>query len=449
MTICLAILLSIFAIISLRKLEWGIFFVVFTLPCYLLRLKIFGVPTTVLELEIYTLFLMWLIKQLQVLSFRFQVQNTIKLLFVAHCSLFIAIFLVLTGAVLSAIFSSDLKTSVGILRGWFFDPLLFGVISAATIKSKKQIENIFGSLMISGVFVAIIAFFYYFFGYLTFDGRLRAFFLSPNHLAMYLAPCFLVATYNLLHARAPKETGQASTVRGGTGFFKYLWMIGAFLVAAALYFTYSYSTWLGILGALFFLNLFLPLRKRRIFGFSGLIILIILLFCLQSGSPKLQNLIESPRSSSQSRLMVWQAAFKIARDNLFLGIGPGMFQKYYLDYQKHFPPYLEWAVPQPHNLFLAFWLQTGIFGLIGFIWLMTWFFRRGFARLTINPAPEQARYGAGNYQLKTILMSVMVYILFHGLVDTTYWKNDLSLVFWLVVFLMLVVSGIKKESPDN
>ena len=27
------------------------------------------------------------------------------------------------------------------------------------------------------------------------------------------------------------------------------------------------------------------------------------------------------------------------------------------EYQKHFPPYLEWAVPQPHNLYLAFWLQ--------------------------------------------------------------------------------------------
>jgi len=28
-----------------------------------------------------------------------------------------------------------------------------------------------------------------------------------------------------------------------------------------------------------------------------------------------------------------------------------------------------------------------------------------------------------------------MYILIHGLVDTTYWKNDLSIIFWLVIVL--------------
>jgi len=121
--------------------------------------------------------------------------------------------------------------------------------------------------------------------------------------------------------------------------------------------------------------------------------------------------------------MVWSAAGKILADNWLLGIGPGMFQQYYLEYQKYFPvPYLEWAVPQPHNLFLAFWLQAGILGLIGFIWLIINFFRRLFNFFINQKSP-----------LALSLMAIMVYILAHGLLDTTYWKNDLSLIFWTII----------------
>ena len=27
----------------------------------------------------------------------------------------------------------------------------------------------------------------------------------------------------------------------------------------------------------------------------------------------------------------------------------------------------------------------------------------------------------------------MIYILIHGLVDTTYWRNDLAVVFWMII----------------
>jgi len=129
--------------------------------------------------------------------------------------------------------------------------------------------------------------------------------------------------------------------------------------------------------------------------------------------------------------MVWQAALKILNNNFILGIGPGMFQEYYLDYQKYFSPYLEWAAPQPHNIFLAFWLQCGIFGLAGFLWLLIRFFKTGFKLSAI-----------GHRSLVIGLMAVMVYILVHGLVDATYWKNDLSVIFWLTVVL-IEISKIK------
>jgi len=106
-----------------------------------------------------------------------------------------------------------------------------------------------------------------------------------------------------------------------------------------------------------------------------------------------------------------------------------MFQKYYLDYQVNFAPYPEWSVPQPHNIFLAFWLQAGLLGLVGFFWLLISFFKK--------IEPKQI--------LSSILIGTMIYILIHGMVDTTYWKNDLSIIFWLIISIASNSYSIEKE----
>ncbi len=46
--------------------------------------------------------------------------------------------------------------------------------------------------------------------------------------------------------------------------------------------------------------------------------------------------------------------------------------------------------------------------------------------------------GGNNIPISDILISLMIYILVHGLVDTTYWKNDLALMFWLIIGLGLI-----------
>ena len=121
--------------------------------------------------------------------------------------------------------------------------------------------------------------------------------------------------------------------------------------------------------------------------------------------------------------MIWHSAEKILESNWFLGIGAGNFQKEYLAYQKYFPPYLEWAVPHPHNVYLAFWLYGGIFGLLGFLSLVYfWFYC--LSKSQKNP------------NLKLIGLGIMGYILVHGLVDTTYFKNDLAVIFWLLFALL-------------
>ena len=159
------------------------------------------------------------------------------------------------------------------------------------------------------------------------------------------------------------------------------------------------------------------------------------------------------RSSLASRFTIWKSAGLMIENNPLFGIGPGNFQEKYLEYQKYFPPYLEWSVPQPHNIFLAFWLESGLVGLIGFVILLFYFFRDNkkvypFTKIkednntSISVIKKQISeklddkeyFGDGAIQdLRILLLGIMIYLLVHGLVDTTYWRNDLAVVFWTIV----------------
>lgn len=400
----LIIWILLFSYVCWRNLIIGACVIVFFLPAYLLRPDIFGIPTTILELEIYAIFCVWVLKnRRKMIDLKAFFQN--KVFFAATTIFFL-------GVIVSTALSLDTRVSLGILKGWFFDPFLFCLVLFFIVKTKGQIEKILFSLLASGIFVAVVGLIYKLFGVLTYDGRLRAFFLSPNHLAMFLCPCFLASFYFLAGTHDKKR--------------KIFLLFSIFLIGLAIYLTYSYGAWIGVVGSLGVWSLFSLQKRARILGFIGIAVLIVFLIFFQLDSQKFKNLIESPRSPLQSRIMVWQSALKIAADNFVFGIGPGMFQKQYLDYQKYFIPYLEWAVPQPHNIFLAFLVQNGILGLAGFLMIVFLFFNNGIKNLQ------------SNREQKVLLMVVMSYFLIHGLVDTTYWKNDLSVVFWMLISFMLV-----------
>jgi O-antigen ligase len=228
---------------------------------------------------------------------------------------------------------------------------------------------------------------------------------------MYLAPAIFVSYYLFSEVKIKIKTKA-----------KLLSLFFNLIILFALYLTYSYASWLAILIAFGFVLL---LEKKLNWKKSLLIFFFVLmLFFSQLENNKFFNLMNfNGRSSFSSRIMIWQSAEKIGKDNWFLGIGIGNFQEKYLSYQKYFPTYLEWAVPHPHNLYLAFWLYGGVFGLAGFLGLVyAWFL--GIAKVKINPS------------LKFMVLGIMTYILLHGLVDTTYFKNDLAVIFWLLFSLL-------------
>jgi O-antigen ligase len=351
-----------------------------------------------LEILIALAFVWWLMAAKNKLAF-FQEQRKYLL----------PIVLIFGGLILSILANNNHFSGLGILKGWFLAPFLIFFMIYSYIP-KEKIINIYKFYFWSVAAVSAMSLIYVLLGFLTFDGRLQGIFNSPNYLAMYTCPGIIVGAIWLSRMQSAKIKMQNFNAKLKIGIFVFF-----SVMVVALYFTYSYAAWLAItlsLTAVWWSKV-ITFKNKKIFWLA---LFIVLVLSLQVGSAKFHNLSNS-RSSFQSRLMIWQSSEKMLESNWLLGIGPANFQEKYLSYQKYFPPYLEWAVPHPHNIFLAFWLYSGLLGLLGFLILLFYFFS-DLVKKDNNP-------------LRIIALVVMIYFLLHGLIDTTYFKNDLAIVFWL------------------
>jgi O-antigen ligase len=363
---------------------------IWAMPLYVVRWSFFGVPTNLFEiLALITIGLF--------LKGSVGLENRLR----EQKEYFIPIVMLICGLLLSIACSESYRNGLGILKGWFVVPIIFSWVCVQIFEDKNDmLRAIYGSALV----VACFSLMYYLAGKLTFDGRLEAFYNSPNFLAMYLAPAIIIGVY--FFKEQPK-----------------FYLLSLALINFSFYQTKSYAAWVAVFVALMFLVIMQS--KKAIYRWKKLLILIFLVgavFFLQKGTDKLDSLLNfKERSSAYSRGMIWRSAVKIGLDNPIFGIGPGNFQNKYLEYQKYFPPYLEWAVPQPHNLFLALWLQSGLVGLVGFLWLI---FLWGKEFIKISKWRNE----------DFILFGIISYMLLHGIVDTTYFKNDLAVIFWLIIF---------------
>ena len=377
------------------------------LPTYLIRLQIFNIPTTWLELAIYAVVTIWLIKTWRrgkLPSWRGfkDYQWPLGLLAV--------------GLIIGTIFSANPIESLGIIKGWFFDPLLiFFLITNSRNHPKIEFNNLVFGLWVSGTVLAIAAVGQVVTGhYITVDQRASAWFGSANYLSLYLVPIMILV---LGWWREIKLCYSQWIIAGG-------WL----LMLVALYFTYSYAGWLALLAAL---TVWFWLISKYKYWLIGLGLGMAGLIASQWHLPKFQQMLDlAGRSSSHARLETWQTALLMIKEQWLSGIGLGQFEQRYPEFASRlFHPPVQLVMLHAHNIFLSFWLNVGLIGLAGFLGILVVFFTK------------IVRGWWQRHDLMLLGVGVtMIAILAHGLLDTPYWKNDLAAVFWIVVALGALLS---------
>jgi len=388
-----------------------IYLILFLLPFYIFRFKIGPFRTNIFEISIFITFVVFIVQQ--IISGRFK-----KIRFGGVAPL---IFIVI--ALISVIQSDSLITGLGIFKGWFLAPFLL-YLMIINLFDKDSLPKLSIPLFCSLIVVSfwavlqragIIGTLFYQFGdpsfaqYL-FAGRYFGPFESPNFLAMFITPMFFLSILLL-----PKIKNIIVKILAGILFI---------LPIYALYLTGSRGGLFAFcVSAVVFLGLaFLPAIKKYASALSvakviGLVAVNVVYFYFF-----LQIKFPSGAASDKVRQEIYDYAVKLLKSDWLLGIGLGSFQKNVQTLSTTDYSFINFGLPyalHPHNLLLAIWLNLGLAGLIAFLFIIG-----NFLKQIIVSSPSIIRASVG---------AAMTAVLVHGLFDTTYFKNDLSAIFWLLM----------------
>src|SRR3989344_2365240 len=414
MIMALLIFGFLFAWLSYKDIKLAIYVVVAFLPSYLIRSSIFNLPFTLLEMMIILVFLSFLIKNK--LSWLGEFKNNV---------FFWPMVAILAIATISLLISPNWLKAAGSWKAYFIEPILFYIVLTATIKSKKQLENVFWALGISATYLSLIAFGQYFSGwnmpesFLKQDGsvdRVVSIFGYPNALGLYLGPIIILFTGFNWWSKS-KTIIQALKI--AIILVSFITIILAKSEAAI------FSVLLvWLLGGIIY-------KKTRSYFIILAILAVLTLTLIPSVNSYVSEKIWLRDWSGIVRRHIWQETWAMLKDNPVLGAGLAGYQTKIVPYHiGKFEIFL-----YPHNIILNFWSELCLLGLASFIWLWIKF---GLVNL-------KAYWQNKNNLLNLTLLMVISQMLIQGLADVPYFKNDLSVLFWLIIGIYTINLKITKN----
>ncbi|PIP17654.1 MAG: hypothetical protein COX43_03130 [Parcubacteria group bacterium CG23_combo_of_CG06-09_8_20_14_all_35_9] len=420
-----------FAFISWRNITWAIALIIVLLPSYLIRFHIWFVPMTLLEGMILILFASWIIKKCKMQNAKCKV--TIKNLKLDNWIWPLLAWI--AAATMAMIVSPDKRAALGIWKAYFIEPILFFIVFINTIKTKKDLKLIFWAMGVSAFFVSVLAIYQKFTGWgipnplwqAASTRRVTSFFGYPNAIGLYLGP-IIVLFFGF------SVTGLKKYLKGSL-VFQFLCFLVIISALLSIIWSRSEGAWLGALVGIIFIGFILSKKSRVITMIAVAILLIVTL-----SHPQIKTYILREATfqgvSGKIRLEMWQETVEMLCDHLIFGAGLSGYQKIFSPYHKarHIEVYL-----YPHNIFLNFYSELGLTGLIIFFWIVIKFFKAGLHTIKTFHLTSYTSH------LAIALMAAMICLLIHGFFDVPYFKNDLSVFFWLLIGLLVVSKNFKEE----
>lgn len=404
MDILFATIFILYAFLCWKNFRIGVSMLMFFLPFYGLRFDIFGLPSTVLEVAFLLLALVWLIKY-------FKEDKSNLLNFVKENRYFnLAVFLFLAFALVGVFNNPGYLKGFGIWRAYFLEPtVLFYILMAR----KFKVGDLLWGLVFCSLPVSLLSIFQMFTGWGIYTQqwsawpgrRVTAFFTSPNAVGLFLEMIFLI-NLGLVWYLYNKEDKKKRNFAIAT-------LILSFLAVA---FSFSQGAWLAIIVGLV-LFLFLMGYKKIV---AGLAVLGVLFFILV---PSVREVITFSDQAGKNRLILWQTTQEYIFDSpthFILGAG---LRRFYSDIQKPLANVVMEPLIYPHNIVLNFWSETGLFGMLSFLFIYLVLLWQSSVLYQKNKL-----WGA-------VMVGAWLIFLVHGLVDVPYFKNDLSFLFWIFAAL--------------
>lgn len=458
MNTLIIIYLILFAIIGKLNLRIAVLLLILTLPSYLIRFSILGLPTTLLEISLLITFANWILKNYKYLL-RFKKSDRKNR---QPYPFGWEIILLLVMALISTFIGGLTLPALGIFRAYFLEPLFLFILILNTFKDKKGIKQIINILAISTLFISLIAIWQKITGNFIFNEfwanpenrRVVSIFGYPNAVALFIGPIIPLIIGSFFW----QLKGKNPLLSFLNQLLLFLTIISGLL---AIYFTKSKGALIAIALSII-ISIFIILKKK--YKLIILILLIIITPIFIHYQKDWINLKLSTSLSWQIRQAQWQETNKMLRDNFLWGSGLNNYQTKILPYHQEGIFFNKDADPDfsrkiilfndkyraerwqpvevylyPHNIILNFWTELGFFGMLLFVFIILKF-------LFLSLKYYYQQKNSKNKFLGLALFSSMLVIVIHGIVDVPYFKNDLAALFWTIIALLSILKISKKAN---
>jgi putative inorganic carbon (hco3(-)) transporter len=313
---------------------------------------------------------------------------------------------------------------------WLFSIFFF---VAHECKEGSTSLKIWWLLLSVAIVVSIVGVYQYFFArdpvhFQVAGARLRAhgFYDQPNTLGSFLIGIIplIFGSYFLSSNISGDATGSIGKMKR---FFsnKKMILIFFFVISAGLITTFSRGSWLGLVCGVVIFAYLLKGKKfwKRFAVLLGVIgVTAVLVLVDVSEQPKV---VERAFSNRQRTLLII-SAMSMIRDHPIIGLGFGNFPTRLEEYAS--PELLElmhqdfdettkkWFVNQNkapdvelvHNMFLQVTVETGILGLIGFLWILIVYYREALKRFRDSLSDQ-------GYYIRAAMIASVTAILISGI----------------------------------
>jgi O-antigen ligase len=452
MTLALIILTALFITLALFRLDWAVLTIIAALPAYLIRFNILGLPLTFLEVMILIVFSIWFLKY-----FAPNIKNLFRNKDArVNYPYSLEIILVLIISLIAVGTAGWSASALGIWKAYFFEPLLLFILLFNIFKTKQDWLKIFWALAISVAAVSLFAIFQQATGLFISNPfwaaeatrRVVSFFGYPNAVGLYLAPLIIIMS------------GWLASLNWQDGILfhdkiKKIFLILTIIVSLfAVYFAKSEGALVGLVAGFFIFCLFAGKKSRL----AALGLAIVFSAGIYFYTPARNLIIQKATLSDLSgsiRKQQWKETLKMLNDSrLISGAGLSGYQTAVAPYHQEGLFYNNDNLPDfdaqlrasaemrakywqpveiylyPHNIFLNFWSELGLIGALLFAWIII-----KYLIISIKLGGELTQTKNTDKYLAYGLTTAMIAIVVHGLVDVPYFKNDLSVMFWIIIAL--------------
>jgi putative inorganic carbon (hco3(-)) transporter len=320
----------------------------------------------------------------------------------------IAIVLLLLAGAISVLVAKDHRAALGLYRAYFIEPVAIYYVAADLLRTRRDFRTVLLGFGIGSTCFALLNI-----GAFAIDAMRHtihfgapptAIYTSSNAVAMFLEAPMAFATALVLFSGERRE--------------RILGLACGVVLAVALVLTFSRAAFLAlaVFALLTLVNVRPGLRKPLLVIGVVAAAAVLLTVLVASTTPLMKARFSyvALHYTLLTRSAIYAATLHMIEAHPILGVGLGGYV-----YNLH-----GFAEIYPHDLYLSFWVEVGLLGLLAFVYIFVRLIVTAWKALPLAIGFDRAMlWGA---------FGTMALWAVHGIFDSPYWKNDLSVEFWLV-----------------